>query len=480
MILPRTRPTLQRLIRSFPTSGPSSSPRAALYALCVSFFMIGLDSTIVNVAIPDVRESLDASLNDVVWINSAYALCYAVPLILAGRLGDRFGPKRIFLIGLTGFTLASLACALAPSAPVLIGARAVQGLTAALIAPQTMSMIVHMFPAERRGRALGVWGAVGGASMAAGPVLGGLIVVWAGWRGIFLVNLPIGVVGWIAAARLLPDWRPAKDHRLDPWGIVLSGLALTALVFGVQSGETYDWGTVAGPISITSILLFGIVCLAVFLWWQHHNPNEPLLPLRLFHHRNFSAAAAAGGAMGAAMGGFFLPLMIYLQTDLGYSPLAAGAATVPMFALSSVCARLAGKRSDTASPRLLASAGFVLLFVGVSSLAWLLAPGISIVALTPSLLVAGIGIGLVSAPLAGIATRTLEPSLVGAASGVFNTTRQLGGALGSAATGVLLQAGLGGTSTSATQAALAFPAAAVLIGLACCGIVRPVRPTGAG
>ncbi|NEE41032.1 DHA2 family efflux MFS transporter permease subunit [Streptomyces sp. SID7982] len=460
-------------------SGPSASPRAALYALCVSFFMICLDATIVNVAVPDIRASLGASLNEAVWVNSAYALCYAVPLIVSGRLGDRYGPKRILLTGLIGFTAASLACALSPGTSVLIAARAVQGLAAALIAPQTMSMIVHMFPADRRGRALGVWGAVGGAAMAAGPVIGGLLISWAGWRGVFLVNIPVGVAGWIAAARLLPDWRPARDHRLDLWGIALSALGLTALVFGVQSGEAYDWGRVAGPVTIPSILTFGILCLGVFVWWQHRDTREPLMPLRLFHSGNFSAATTAGGAMGAAMGGLFLPLMIYLQSDLGYSPLAAGAATVPMFALSSVCAHLAGKWSDTTSPRAIAALGFALLILGTGSLALLLHPGVDIRVLMPSLLVAGIGVGLVSAPLAGIATRTLEPSLVGAASGVFNTTRQLGGALGSAATGVLLQAHVGDTPTTATQAAMAFPVAMLLIGLACCATVRTASTTEA-
>lgn len=448
-----------------------------LYALCVSFFMICLDASVVNVALPDVRTSLGASLNDAVWVNSAYALCYAVPLILSGRLGDRYGPKRLFLAGLAGFTLASLTCALAPNTPVLIATRAVQGLAAALIAPQIMSLIAHLFPTERRGRALGVFGAVGGAAMASGPLVGGLLVAWTGWRGIFLINLPVGVAGWIAAYLLLPDWRPARHHRLDLWGIALSGLGLTALVFGVQSGEAYDWGTVAGPVTIPSVLAFGAVCLAAFVWWQHRNTREPLLPLRLFHDRAFSAAATAGGAMGAAMIGMFLPLMVYLQSDLGYRAPAAGAATVPMFAVSALCARLAGKRSDTVSPRLLAALGFLLLIVGVGSLTLLLRPGIGLGALMPPLLVTGVGIGLVSAPLAGIATRGLEPSLVGAASGVFNTTRQLGGALGSAATGGLLQAHLGNTPTSATQVALALPVVMLLVGLACCAVARPARPT---
>ncbi|MFE5541791.1 DHA2 family efflux MFS transporter permease subunit [Streptomyces sp. NPDC056519] len=464
---------MQRLLRNPSSSGSCASPQAALHALCVSFFMICLDATVVNVALPDIRTSLGASLNEAVWVNSVYALCYAVPLILAGRLGDRYGPKRLFLTGLAGFTLASLACALAPNAPVLIAIRAAQGMAAALIAPPVLSLIVHLFPAERRGRALGVFGAVGGAAMAAGPVVGGLLVVWTGWRGIFLINLPVGILGWIAAHRLLPDWRPAKDHRLDLRGIVLSSLGLTALVFGVQSGEAYGWGTVAGPVTIPSVLAFGTVCLTVFVWWQHRNTREPLLPLRLFRNHAFSAAATAGGAMGAAMLGMFLPLMIYLQSNLGYSPLVAGAATVPMFALSSLSARLAGKRSDTTSPRLLAALGFLFMAAGIGSLTLLLHPGVGLWTLTPPLLVAGVGIGLVSAPLAGMATRGLEPSLIGAASGVFNSTRQLGAAFGSAAAGALLQAHLGNTPTSTTQAALAFPVAMLLIGLACCAVVRP-------
>ena len=435
--------------------------------------MIGLDATVVNVAIPAISDSLNASLNGMVWVNSAYALCFCVPLIVAGRLGDRYGPKRIFLIGLAGFTAASLGCALAPSAGMLIGARAAQGTAAALIAPQTMSLIVHLFAPERRGRALGIWGAVGGAAMAAGPLVGGLLVATAGWRGIFLINVPIGIAGFLAAARLVPEHRLARPHRFDPFGIVLSSVGLFALVFAVQSGENYQWGTIAGPVTIPALFVLAAVCLVGFTLWQHYNPREPLLPLRLFRNRNFSAASAAGLTMGAAMGGLFLPLMIYLQDTLGYSPLAAGAVTVPMFVLSSICARQAGQLSDTMSPRTLAAGGFAVLTLGIGSLVWLLHPGMNLWATMPSLLISGIGIGAVSAPLAGIATRTLDPSLVGSASGVFNTTRQLGGTLGSAATGVLLQAHIGADATSATRAALVFPVIMLILGLGCCAAMRP-------
>ncbi|MFG3283426.1 MFS transporter [Streptomyces sp. NPDC048111] len=381
------------------TTGRPANPRAALYALCAGFFMICLDATVVNVAAPDIRARLGASLNEAVWVNSSYALCYAVPLILSGRLGDLYGPRRIFLTGLAGFTAASAACALAPGPPELIIARALQGLAAALIAPQTMSMIVHLFPVQHRSTALGVWAAVGGAAMAAGPVIGGLLITWSGWRGIFLVNIPVGILGWAAAVQLLPRWRPARPHRLDLWGIALSSLGLTALIFGLVSGEAYNWGTVAGIVTIPSLLAFGFLSLAAFIWWQYRNSREPLLPLQLFRHRDFSAVSIAGGAVGAAMGGFFLPLMLYLQSDLGHSPLEAGAATVPMFVLSSLCARRAGRWSDTRSPRTVAASGFALLIAGTATLDWLLHPGITLGALMPSLLLVGAGIGLASAPL---------------------------------------------------------------------------------
>ncbi|MEU6084697.1 MFS transporter [Streptomyces sp. NPDC047108] len=444
----------------------------------MSFFMIGLDATIVNVAIPRIQHALHATVNDMVWVNSAYALCYAVPLIAAGRLGDRVGPKRVLLAGLGGFTLASLTCAVAPGPGVLIAARAVQGLSAALIAPQTMALIVHMFPADRRGRPLGVWGAVGGASMAAGPLAGGLIVATLGWRGIFLVNVPVGAAGWLAAARLVPDRRPLTHHQLDLWDTVLSGAGLFAVVFAVQSGGLYHWGTVAGPLTVGWIIALGLGCLGVFVLRQHRNPGEPLMPLRLFRNRDFSAASAAGGAMGCAMGGLFLPLMIYVQGTLRHPPLEAGTVTVPMFVLSAVAARGAGRWSDRADPRLPAAAGFALLVAGTGSLVMLLRPGTSLWALLPSLLIAGAGIGLVSAPLARIATSTLEPGLVGVASGVFSTARQIGGAFGGAATGAVLQAAVGANTTSATRAALLFPVAMLLIGLACCALVTGQDRTG--
>jgi EmrB/QacA subfamily drug resistance transporter len=449
----------------------------ALYALCVSYFMIGLDATVVNVAIPSIKSSLHASLNDMVWVNSAYALCYAVPLILAGRLGDRFGHKPVFLVGLAGFTLASLACAVASDPGVLITARAAQGLAAALMAPQTMSLIVYLFTPERRGAALGIWGAVGGAAMAAGPLVGGMMIATLGWQAIFVINIPIGIIGFIAAARLVPDHRPHRPHRFDLLGVVLSGAGLFAVVFAIQSGEHYQWGRVAGWVSIGWVAVFGVVCLVLFVAWQHRNPGEPLLPLPLFVNRNFSAASAAGLAMGATMGGLFLPLMMYLQTTLGYSALLAGVVTTPMFVLSSWCARTAGKASDRLNPALLAGTGFGAWALSITVLALLLHPGVTLWLLLAPLLIAGAGLGAVIAPLAGIATRNLPAELIGAASGVFNTTRQVGYALGIAATGLLLQAGIGSSATTATRAALGFPIVMLVVGIGCCALVRIPHPS---
>ena len=449
---------------------------AALYALCTSFFMIGVDATIVNVAIPAIQTSLNARLNDMVWVNSIYALSYAVPLIVAGRLGDRFGPKRVFLIGLAGFAGASLGCALAPDPAVLIAARAVQGLAAALITPQTMSLIVQMFVPEKRGAALGIWSAVGAAAMAAGPLLGGLLVATAGWRTIFLINIPIGIAGWIAAFRLVPDHRPHRQHRLDLLGVVLSGAGLFAVVFAIQSGEHYNWGTIAGPLSISSVSVVGVICLLVFIFWQLVNPNEPLVPLTLFADRSFSAASSAGLTMGAAKGGFFLPLMIYLQSTLGYSALQAGVVSVPMFVLSSWCARVAGQASDRFNPALIAGSGFAVLSASITVLVVLLDPAVPFWLLIAPMLVGGAGLGAVSAPLASIATRSLPTELAGAASGVFTTTRQFGGAVGSASTGVLLQAGFGDNATTATQAALLFPIVMLVAGIGCCAVMYRSKP----
>lgn len=420
----------------------SRSPWTAMWALCACFFMIMLDSTIVTVAIPAMLGGLDANLNEVVWVNSVYLLANTVPLLVTGRLGDRFGPKRVLVAGLVVFTLASAWCGLATSAGMLIAARAVQGLGAALMTPQTLSFITRLFPPEKRGVPISVWGAVSGVATLSGPVLGGLLVEHVGWQWIFLGNLPIGVVSLVIAVRALPDWRPNRGLRVDPVGTALCAAGLLALVFGVQNGQHYHWGPVFGPVTIIHILVAAVVLLAAFVWRQVTTRREPLVPNELFRNSTFTYANLTHAAMGFAMTGMFLPLVLYLQTVLGLTALESSVLAMPMAVAAAASAGASGALWTRIGARTLVIAGFATLAVAVGALAVQATPDTEPSALVPGLALAGIGIGFVFSPLTTAATAGMPPQLVGAASGVFNTSRQVGGVLGSASTGLVLQLGV--------------------------------------
>ncbi|TDP93651.1 DHA2 family efflux MFS transporter permease subunit [Labedaea rhizosphaerae] len=420
----------------------TTRPWAALSALCIGFFMIMLDTTIVSVAIPRLLTDLPASINEVVWVNSVYLLTYAVPLLLTGRLGDRFGPKRVFLAGLVVFTLASLWCGLSGSPEMLITARAVQGLGAAMMTPQTMAFITNLFKPSERGAPMGMWGAVAGVATLLGPLLGGVLVQGVGWEWIFIVNVPIGVVAIILTVWLVPDWQPKNSHRFDVPGILLCCLGLFALVFGIQNGQQYDWGTIAGPLSIPVMIAIGVLLLVAFVWWQARNRNEPLLPLTLFRSRTFSFANLANLMLGFTITGMFLPLVIWIQAVRGYSPIESGLLTAPMSLLSGFVAPFAGRLSDRINPKHVVVVGLGALAVGLAIIAIQTQPDTAPWALIPAFLVCGFGIGCVFSPLSNAATSALEPRFIGAGSGIFNTSRQVGGVLGSASIGVLLQARL--------------------------------------
>jgi EmrB/QacA subfamily drug resistance transporter len=418
------------------------NPWAALSALCIGFFMILLDTTIVNVAIPSMIRDLGAGLNEIIWVNSVYLLAYAVPLLLTGRLGDRFGPKRLFLTGLVVFIGSSLWCGLSGSVEMLIVARGVQGLGAAMMTPQTMAFITHLFPPAKRGGPMGLWGAVAGVATVTGPLLGGVLVDNLGWEWIFFVNVPVGVVALVMAVVLVPDWQPGTSHSFDPLGILLCCLGLSLVVFGVQEGQQYAWGDVWGPITILEIISAGVVLLVAFVVWQAVNRKEPLLPLRIFANRNFSLGNAANLVIGFGVTGLFLPLIVYIQSVLGLSAVESGLLTAPMSLLSGTISAVSGKLSDRPWARFLPAAGFTLLATGIALLSWRLEPGLASWELIPELLVCGAGLGMVFAPLANISTRGVDRKLMGAGSGIFNTSRQVGSVLGSAAVGVLLQARL--------------------------------------
>ncbi|TNC20681.1 DHA2 family efflux MFS transporter permease subunit [Amycolatopsis alkalitolerans] len=465
-----------------------ASPWAALSALCLGFFMILLDTTIVSIAIPAMVRELHTSLNSVVWVLSVYLLTYAVPMLFTSRLGDRFGPKRVYLAGLVVFTLASLWCGLSGNVEMLITARAVQGLGAALMTPQTLAFITHLFKPAERGPAMGMWGGVAGLATIAGPLLGGVLVDGLGWEWIFFVNVPIGVIAIVATMILVPDWQPKHSHSFDIPGIVLSSVGLFCLVFGIQNGQQYNWGTVFGAVNIFEIIGAGVLLLAAFVVWQRFNRREPLLPLRVFGNRNFSAGTVTAVAIGFAITGMFVPLVVYVQDVLGLSPTKAGLLTAPMSLLSGIVAPFIGRLSDKVNAKYLVMFGFVALAGGLAAIAAQARADTSPWALIPALLLCGLGTGSVFAPMSNVTMSSVERTLAGAASGIFNTARQVGGVLGSAAIGVLLQARITTAMaaergnapvalTTATRETLILPAAVLLLGaIAATAMKRVARP----
>ncbi|ALV46361.1 multidrug MFS transporter [Arthrobacter alpinus] len=476
-------------------------PWPALWALVLGFFMILVDSTIVSVANPKIMEGLNTDINSVIWVTSAYLLAYAVPLLVTGRLGDKYGPKNLYLIGLTVFTLASLWCGFSNDIGTLIVARVAQGLGAALMTPQTMAVITRIFAPDKRGPAMGLWGATAGVAMLVGPILGGVLVDGLGWEWIFFVNVPVGVIAFVLAWRLVPKLQ-THEHKFDLLGVALSSVGLFLLVFGIQEGATYDWGTIAGPLTVWGMIIAGIVFLIAFVWWQAVNKGEPLVPLHLFKVRNFSLANTAITAMGFSVTAMSLPLFFYYQLVRGMTPTQSALMMIPMALASGVLAPFVGKLVDVVNPRYVAFTGFILMAVSLAWTAALMTPDTAIwLFLLPSALL-GIASSGIWAPLSTTATRNLAPREAGAGAGIYNTTRQIGAVLGSAAIAALISARLAaempagagtgaqdvtgalpeflqaGFSTAMAQSIL-LPAAVVLIGAAVAIMFAKPRPVSA-
>lgn len=433
------------------------SPWSVLPPLCLGFFMIMVDMTIVNIAVPTLVREFGASIVDVGWVNSAYLLTFAVLLLVTGRLGDRFGPKPVFVVGLIVFTLASAWCGLAPTIGWLIVARAVQGVGGALMTPQTMAMITRVFPAQSRGAALGIWGAVAGVATIAGPLLGGLLVETAGWEWIFFVNVPIGVLALVLAMRALPRL-DTHSRQFDVLGMLLSIGGLFLLVFGLQEGSTYDWGTIRGPVTVWMVIATGVLVLLAFGWLQVRRGDDALLPMRLFRNRNFLLANAGGASLGFAMVGIFFPFTLFLQVIVGLSPIRAALISLPGSLLSGFIAPAAGRLSDRVPPKWIVAFGFTAFTLSVVWLAlWIDADASPWRLLAPMALF-GLGTGTVFSPLGNLATSGLDHRTAGAGAGAFNTNRQVGSVIGSAAIVALLTSRLGQEiPAAATSAAAGLP-----------------------
>lgn len=402
----------------------------------LGFFVILVDSTIVSVAIPAITEDFGASYDQVIWVNSAYLLAYAVPLLITGRLGDRFGPRTIYLIGLAIFTAASLACGLAGSIGWLIAARAVQGFGGAMVTPQSMSVMIRTFSPAERGGAMGVWGATAGLATVTGPLLGGLLVDATGWPGIFYVNVPVGIVGLILAWRYVP--RLERTNRHFDWpGVAMSSVAMFCLVFGIQQAEAFAWDW-----RVWVLLAIAAATGTAFVRSQRRLGTDALVPLKLFDDRNFTLAGCTIATVGFAVSTNVIPWMIYVQSAQDFSPTRAALLVLPSGVVSGLLSPWIGKLTNTHDPKPFAIAGLTTIAASIAAMAMITDPGVDPRWMYLIAVFYGIGNSMVWGPLSMIATRNLDRSLAGAGSSVYNTLRQIGAVIGSAAIATMMSSQL--------------------------------------
>jgi EmrB/QacA subfamily drug resistance transporter len=390
----------------------------------VALFMTTLDNLVVTTALPVIRKDLDASLSGLEWTVNAYTLTFAVLLITGAALGDRFGRRRLFTIGLGIFTLASAAAALAPSIEVLIAARALQGLGGAIVTPLTLTILSAAVPAERRGLVLGAWGGISGLAVAIGPLVGGAVVQGISWQWIFWLNVPIGLALIPLAALRLRETRGPND-ALDLPGVALASVGLFGIVWGLVRGNGVGWGS----LEITGALAAGSIVLALFVLWELR-AREPMLPLRFFRNRTFTAANGASFLMFFGMFGSIFLLAQFFQTVQGYSPLQAGLRVLPWTAMPIFVAPIAGALSDRIGGRPLMATGLAMQAAGLAWIGFVSTPTVPYSDLVIPFILSGVGMALYFAPVANVVLSSVRPEEEGQASGANNAIRELGGVFG--------------------------------------------------
>ncbi|MFF3844327.1 MFS transporter [Streptomyces sp. NPDC002328] len=432
---------------------PELSHRRRLLVLaicCMSLLIVSLDNTVLNVALPSMGRDLHASTSGLQWTIDAYTLVLAALLMLAGSTADRIGRRKVFLAGLVLFSLGSLLCSLAPSLELLVAARMVQAVGGSMLNPVAMSIITNTFTDPReRARAIGAWGAVVGISMAAGPLVGGVLVESVGWRSIFWLNLPVGLAALLLTLRYVPESRAPKARRPDPLGQLLVIALFGALTYAIIEAPTAGLGTV---------LPFGAVALAALagLLWYEPRRDEPLIDLRFFRSAPFSGATVIAVCAFAALGGFLFLSTLYLQNVRGLDALHAGLWMLPMALPTFLCAPLSGRLVGSTGPRLpLVVAGVAMTASGVLFAAF--DAETSDVTMFLGFLLFGIGFGFVNAPITNTAVSGMPRSQAGVAAAVASTSRQLGQTLGVAVIGALLVAGIGSSSYRETFVSAAVP-----------------------
>ncbi len=389
----------------------------------VALFMVVLDNLVVSTAIPVIRVDLGASLEQLEWTVNAYTLTFAAFLLTGAALGDRFGRRRVFMIGIAIFTAASAGAALAPSAEWLIAARALQGIGGAIVTPLTLTLLSAAVPASKRGAALGVWSGVAGLAVASGPLVGGAVVEGLSWQWIFWLNVPIGLVLLPIASRLRESYGP--DKALDLAGLGLASAGLLSLTWGIINGHGHGWSSpeIVGALSV------GAVLLAAFVLWERRTP-EPMLPMRFFENRAFSAANAASLFMYFGMFGSIFLLTQFFQTAQGYSPLEAGLRVLPWTAMPMIVAPISGILSDRIGGRPLMAVGLTLQAAGLAWIAAVSSATVGYGSLVGPFILSGIGMGMFFAPVANVVLSAVRPVEEGKASGANNAIREVGGVLG--------------------------------------------------
>jgi EmrB/QacA subfamily drug resistance transporter len=419
----------------------SRSRRMLVLAICcMSLFIVGLDATIVNVALPAIGHDLHAGVDGLQWTVDAYTLVLASLLMLSGSTADRTGRRRTFQTGLVLFTLGSLLCSLAPGLGWLVGFRMLQALGGSMLNPVAMSIITNTFtePGERA-RAIGIWGGVFGISMALGPIAGGALVDSVGWRGIFWVNIPVGIAALVLTALFVPESRAARGRRVDPVGQALVILLLAFLTYGIIEGPNSGWASpeILGCFAVAAVALGGLL-------WYEPRRDEPLIDLRFFRSVPFAGATVMAVCAFAALGGFLFLNTLYLQDARGYSALHAGLFMLPMAAITVVLSPLAGRIVATRGPRLAVVPAGIATAVGAIMLTRL-APDTSFGYLIVAYVIFGIGYGLVNPPITNSAVSGMPRAQAGVAAGIASTSRQVGTALGVAVGGSAVLSALHGS-----------------------------------
>ena len=405
-----------------------------LLVVCLSVFMLLLDITIVNVALPDIQRDLGSSFEDLQWVVDAYALALAALLLASGSLADLLGRRRVFVIGLLAFVTASLLCGLADSPTFLNAARGFQGVGGAMMFATSLALIAQAFPPHERGTAFGIWGATTGFAVAVGPLVGGALTDGLGWEWIFLVNVPIGLLtAGLTLARVPKSAERHPESRIDWAGLVTFSAGLFLLVFALIRGNDDGWGSA----KIVTLLIAAAALLAVFVTVELRR-DQPMLDLRLFRVPTFTGAQIVAFCVHASMFSMFLYIVLYMQNVLGYSPLETGVRFLPISLLSFLAAPIAGKLAERFGVRPFLSGGLALVGIGLLLMSGI-DPDDDWTTLLAGFVVAGVGIGFINPPLATAAIGVVEPQRSGAASGINSTFRQVGTAVGIAGLGAILQ-----------------------------------------